>query len=1050
MKGAGQIQELSQQARSRAADLFRVHRRSIMERTDRLFAWLLAAEWLAGIVIALWVSPQTWAGRVGQTHLHVWSAVGLGGVIVSFPILLALLRPGARLTRHVIGVGQMLFGALLIHLTGGRIETHFFVFGSLAFLAFYRDWKVLVSASVVVALDHLLRGVFWPQSVYGVLVASPWRTLEHAAWVLFEDMFLIAACARGVEEMWRIAERQAQLEETNAGIERQVVERTAALRTSEERFRRLTEAAPVGIFQTDPAGLCLYTNPRWRALTGLTLEESLGEGWNRMVHPEDRGRVLEEWSATARGGGEYDGDVHLVTKRGEDRWLHALSTPVRSASGEVLEHIGTIEDITLRKETEAELQRAREEAEAATRAKAEFLANISHEIRTPMNGVIGMTGLLMDTDLDKEQREYVETVRRSGESLLSLINDILDFSKIEAGKLQLESLDFDLQLVVDEAIGLLAERAHAKQLELVCLVHHDVPRTVRGDPGRLRQILLNLLSNAIKFTASGEVILRARLAGQDGTRALIRFEVTDTGIGMTQEAIRRLFRPFTQADTSTGRKFGGTGLGLAISRQIAEMMEGEIGVESEPDTGSTFWFTVRLEVLRGGLAIPPPPRESLRNLRVLVVDDNATNRKLVAALARSWGMSCDEAPGGPKALELMRTTAGRRPYDLAVLDMQMPGMDGLTLAREIKADRRCSATRLVMLTSVGVRGQAAASRRAGIDGFLTKPVRQSQLYDCLATVMGMPSADDAPGDPAPLVTRHTLKEARSRTRARVLVADDNETNQMVAVRMLKKVGCEADVAANGLEAVEALSRIPYALVLMDCSMPEMDGYAATREIRAHESPTGHHTPIVAMTANAMEGDREKCIAAGMDDYLSKPVRTQDLEAALKRWVKTAPDKKPASDRKPARGAVRGGPRGTRRSGAATRAGGDRRAASAEVLDLAVLDGLRDPGGQGGDFLNALIDKFLQEVPSRVTALREALAKKDPGSLSRAAHSLKGSSAVLGAVTMAGVCQELETQGRTGSLDGAGEGLSRLEREFDRVRGALETERRGAGRKRRIA
>ncbi len=1001
-----------------------------MRRTDRLFAYLMLAEWLAAVVAALVVSPRTWAGISSQTHVHVWAAVFLGVGIVSLPIALGLLQPGRRITRHAIGVGQMLIGALLIHLTGGRIETHFFVFGSLAFLAFYRDWRVLVSASVVVAVDHFVRGVYWPQSVYGVLAASPWRTLEHAAWVLFEDVFLIASCRQGIREMLGIAEQRAQLESTNETIEKQVLERTWDLRESEERFRTLSDSSPMGIYKTDAAGSCVYTNPRWQSITGLTAENCLGDGWVRALHEDDRGTILRRWKEAAATGEEFDSEYRVQAPDGSVRWVRDRSSVVRSADGAIKEHVGTVEDITQRRIYEAELCKAKEAAEAATRAKSEFLANMSHEIRTPMNGVIGMTGLLLDTRLDKEQREYAEMVRGSGEMLLTIINDILDFSKIEAGRLELESIDFDLHTVIEEAVLLLAEKAHAKQLELAFLVHHDVPRDVRGDPGRLRQILINLLGNAVKFTASGEVALRARLAKDSGGAAEVRFEIRDTGIGMSAEAASRLFRPFAQADSSTNRRFGGTGLGLAISRQLAGLMGGGIGVDSEPERGSTFWFTVRLERAAGGERLPEP-RQDLRGLRLLVVDDNDTNRKILMALAAAWGMEALEAAGGPQALErLHAATREERPFDVAVLDMQMPGMDGLSLARAVRSERRHAGLRLVMLTSIGLRGQAEESRRVGFAGYLTKPVRPSQLYDCLATVMSQEWRESPAGSRkrAPLVTRHSLREAKGRgRRRRVLVVDDNETNQIVAVKKLGGLGYQTDVAANGLEAVEAVSRIPYDMVLMDCQMPEMDGFEATRRIRELERGRDMHTCIVAMTANAMPGDRERCLEAGMDDYVAKPVKAEELDAALKRWVR--PEKSAAGEPKKRPGARVPKPARNRRS--KRRSGGE--------LDLEALAELleADPDGKAG-FLRTLVSRFVEvEAPARLSALSEAIGRADAQSLTQVAHSLKGSSATVGAKRMAEVCLRLEELGGSGTVQTAESLLSELEKEFGRARVALE-------------
>ena len=1023
----------------RAEQLFRDHRDRIIRRTDRLFASLLGVEWLGAIAVALLVSPRTWAGSYSQVHVHVWAALVLGGLIGSFPIVLALNRPGTVLTRHTIAVAQMLFAAFLIHLTGGRIETHFIVFGSLAFLAFYRDWRVLISATVVVAVDHLLRGMFWPQSVYGVLEASVWRTVEHAWWVVFEDVFLIASCLQGITEMRGIAARRAELEATNAAVEQQVLARTSELRSSEERFRELSESSPVGIFQTDSAGLCLYTNARWRTLTGQSLEESLGMGWSRVLHPEDRIRVLAKWGACVAEGRPYEDEHRYVTARGETLWVHARSAIVRGPDGRITEHVGTVEDITHRKQAEETLRRAKNEAELTTRSKSEFLANMSHEIRTPMNGVIGMTGLLLETELSREQRQFVDMLRASGEALLTIINDLLDFSKIEAGKLELETLDFDLHPVVEEVMSLLAEKAHAKKLELACLVHHDVPAALRGDPGRLRQILLNLVGNAIKFTEKGEVVLRARLEEQLDKAVIVRFEVTDTGIGIASADRERLFRPFTQADGSTARKFGGTGLGLAISRQLVELMGGRIGVESEEGRGSTFWFTTRLLTQPEGTRARPKPRENLRGLRVLVVDDNLTNRAILTEQARSWRMEVEDAADGEKALERLRAAASRGGrYDLAIVDMQMPGMDGLELGRAIHRDSLLAGTRLIMLTSIGLRGMAEESRRAGFSGFLTKPVGQSQLYDCLATVMGGAAPTTAE---APLVTRHTIKEEKSRSRSRILVADDNETNQMVAVQMLRRLGCQSEVAANGLEVIEALKKIPFDAILMDCQMPEMDGYEATRAIRSAEAASGRHVPIIAMTANAMRGDREKCLQSGMDDYLAKPVKLQDLDQALKRWIKKG-ETTAAARRMVSRDAA--GPRrkkvGEPRAPLPLKDG---------PLDPEIFGQLREADRAGGNgFLAGLIQKYLQEAPTRILTLRDAVARADCAVVVKEAHALKGSAGALGALTMAAACGDLEILGRGGSLNGAERLLTRVEKEFDLVCSALETEREGKGRRRK--
>jgi len=1517
---------------------FRDHQSIICRRTDRMFAALMVIQWLAGIGVAAWMSPRAWEGSSSHIHPHVWAAIFLGLSITVFPVLLAVFRPGATSTRYFVAIAQMLMGALLIHLTGGRIETHFHVFGSLAFLAFYRDWKVLIPATLVVAADHFLRGMFWPQSVYGVLSASNWRTFEHAGWVLFEVFFLIISCVLSQRDMWEKALKHASLDVT------------------EKDFRQMADAMPQIVWTARPDGWLDYYNRRWFDYTGMTLAETEGWGWGPVLHPDDLQNCVRVWSEAVRTGDPYE--IRYRFKRASDgvyRWHLGRASAVRDEQGKIVKWFGTctdindqkltedalliarqgleeqvrqsehklslhiqqtplavieynlkaeviewnpaaekifgftreevlgrnhiellvpaparehvdqvwhdlmsgaggrhstnenltrdgrtivcewyntplssegsligiaamVQDLTERNEMEAalrhseeqyrdlfenasdiiythdlegnytslnkaceritgytkdealkmnisqivapehaekamrmlasktdqealtayeleiiakddhrvvlevnsrltyeggkpngiqgvarditeriraeialrqseeryrelienandviytldltgrftsinrageklsgytraealqmnmaeviepqyaghlrqriknnltgvaqpnleldifnkdgsrrtmdistraifqdgapvgvqgvgrditertraeaerriiseivqgiittsdldellklthnsirklisaencfvtlydptsslvhfefwadkfdpmpepgpvgagfsghvlrtgqpillnqeirnrmcdsgeverigtdasswlgvplrtpsgvigvlvvqdydkegayqerdleflsavgdqvalaierqrgerELEQARDAALESARLKSEFLANMSHEIRTPMNGVIGMTGLLLDTDLDSEQREFAETIRASGDGLLTIINDILDFSKIEAGKLQFETLDFDLSNAVEGTVELLAERAHGKQIELASLIYSDVSRSLRGDPGRLRQILTNLIGNAIKFTERGEVIVRAEKVRETPSDTLLRFTVTDTGIGISEAARKNLFQAFTQADGSTTRKYGGTGLGLAISKQLVKLMGGEIGVNSTAGKGSTFWFTAGFAKQAAPVLSPKPDLLSLDRLRALIVDDNATNRKILSHQLDSWGMIHEEADSGARALELLRSAAANgTPYELAILDFMMPGMDGFELARTIKADPAIAAVPMVLLTSFGQRGDGAAARAAGIAAYLTKPVRQSQLFDCLANVVSQTSSSLVPAvHSSKLVTKHTLAEAKPMSNKLILLAEDNIVNQKVAVRQLQKLGYRADTVADGREALEALGRISYDLVLMDCQMPELDGYEATIEIRSREGK-GKHTPIVAMTAHALEGDRAKCIAAGMDEYITKPVKPEELKRVLELFLNNGSAEPMA----------------------------DPDVAGAPLVDV---DRMHEMMGEQASEFSEILSVYLDEMSKNLNKLDAAVGSGNHHEIEMIAHNCAGTSANCGMNAVAIPFRELEDAGRTARLGNVHATLAQARQFFELTREFLE-------------
>jgi two-component system sensor histidine kinase/response regulator len=737
------------------------------------------------------------------------------------------------------------------------------------------DFIVLVgSLTVVFVLSHRLQRV----------ISEPIRELaETAAKFSAHENYSMRATKRSNDEIGvlvdqfngmldRLQQRDVSLQQARDGLEKSVAERTSYLNA-------LIDNSPLGILVLDSERLVKLCNPAFETLFQYTRLEVVGKAIDGLIAEGDLPSESREISRRTP-----DGEViNMMTRcQRKDRSivdveLHTVRLMVnRKVEGTLYIY----QDISVRKRAEEDMQRAKEAAEASNRAKSEFLANMSHEIRTPMNGIIGMTDLALDTKLSQEQREFLGMVKSSADALLSLLNDILDFSKIEAGKLDFESIDFRLRDSLDDTIKALALHAQQKGLELACHVLPDVPDGLQGDPTRVRQIVVNLLGNAIKFTATGEVVLQVEIQDESEDEVVLHFAVRDTGIGIPLEKQQHIFEAFTQTDSSTTRKYGGTGLGLAISSRLVNRMGGKIWVESEPDRGSTFHFTTRFQLQQISCRkYAPLGAEALLGLPVLVVDDSATNRRILREMLLAWQMNPQLTESGPEALTILeRANTEGTPFSLILLDAQMPGMDGFSVAERIKQDARLAKSVVIMLTSGGFRGDAARCRELGIQGYLTKPIKRSDLLEAINIVLGSQAGSEV--SPS-LVTLHSLRESRGRLR--ILLAEDNRVNQVLAVRLLEKRGHEVAVAGNGEEALEALDNQAFDLVLMDIQMPEMDGLQATAAIRKGEMKSGKHIPIIAMTAHAMVGDKERCLEAGMDDYIAKPIRPEQLDDVLKRY-----------------------------------------------------------------------------------------------------------------------------------------------------------------------
>jgi two-component system, sensor histidine kinase and response regulator len=821
----------------------------------------------------------------------------------------------------------------------------------------------------------------------------------------------------------------------------QLANRTLELEMSADHLRLLTDVAPIGIFQTDSDNRYVYTNPRWSALTGIAAETATGRQLDTVIATELRSDLMRQLSDPQVHRKEFS--YRFEIPRAHTDPLVALMTAVAipSDGGGIAGWIGTIADVTAEAGAETAMAKARDVANAASQIKSDFLANMSHEIRTPMNGVIGMADLLLDSHLDARQRDYAQIVRDSGEALLAIISDILDFSKVEAGMLSVDSLDFDLRGVLHDVVDLLAGSAQTKDIELVAIVDRHVPELLRGDAGRLRQVLLNLVGNAIKFTDSGDVSVRVAL---DRTGSVLRFDVRDTGDGIASDKIGVIFQPFVQLDTSTTRRYGGTGLGLAISGQLISLMGGDYGVSSTPGEGSDFWFTLPAPPnISNASTETPMVRDELHGLTALVVDDSISQRSLLVELLSEWGMIVTAVDSGNEAVSTLRRAADQgTPVALALLDLSMPEMEGYGL--KLSIDALGISTALVLMVGMGQGVELDKAETLGFRSALSKPLHRSNLLRCVRSALGLPLA--VPSLEQEVRAPETLDIAH---RGRILLVEDNMINQKVALAMLSGTGYQIDAVTDGAAAVEAFALERYDAILMDCQMPGMNGYQATAAIRESEGP-GRHTPIIALTAGARSEDRTRCLSGGMDGYLVKPVDKKVLLDLLATSIGVGPESStpPRGSHAPTDRFVgstvesQGGDPGSRPSDSASPSNGigvvsnSRPALNSEILDQLHL--LSESAGD--DFVFDLFDLFVSDAGSQMDLLRQGFADADARLVAQSAHSLAGTSGNVGAAQLAGLCAKLSADCAEAGVLGDGAALGVIEMEFARVRSAIDLRR----------
>jgi two-component system, sensor histidine kinase and response regulator len=848
-------------------------------------------------------------------------------------------------------------------------------------------WRKLVSAVVMGSAIPVMHYTGMAAATFTASSAAP--DLSHA----------VSISALGTASIAMVTVVVLTIAVLSSIFDRRYSAQALELELAEQRYRSLFERSLAGVLRTTLDGRILDCNEACARILGFASSDELKATAirDRFIHPEDRDafltKLLKEKSIN-----NYE---HCLRRKdGTPVWLLGSTSLVEGKDGTSAVNESMLIDITERKRAERELKYAKEAAETASRTKSEFLANMSHEIRTPMNGIIGMTELALGTNLTDEQREYLSMVKTSADSLLGLINDILDFSKIEAGKLELDCTTFDLRESLEETVKTFGARAGEKGLELVCDVGSDLPMAVVGDPVRLRQVFVNLLGNAIKFTDRGEIVLQAGVQQIENNSVELHFVIRDTGIGIAKEKQELIFEAFAQADGSSTRKYGGTGLGLTICSRLVSLMGGRIWLDSEPGQGSTFHFTAKLALP----SVAAQKREAsgnidLAGLTVLIVDDNLTNRRILEGTLLQWGMKPKSVASGWAALaELKREKEAGNPTPLVLLDAQMPQLDGFATAAKIKEDPDLPTATIMMLTSGGQRGDADRCRQLNISAYLTKPVRQWELREAILRVLGLRQRTE----PAKLVTRHSLQEAQKCLN--ILVAEDNAINRELAVRILSKRGHKTTVVTNGKMALEILETTSFDLILMDLQMPEMDGCEATAAIRLKEATTGAHIRIIAMTAHAMKGDRELCLAAGMDGYISKPIRAEELLKLTESFGEhsgpidsTGEEEFRVFDRKLALERIEGN--------------------ESLFVDLAMM--------------------YCEESPKMLSAIQDALSRCDADGVRRAAHSLKGSVAVFAAQNAFDAALKLEMRGRAGELDDIEKPYASLAAEVERLRLALQ-------------